>query len=59
MHTDLTFIWPGTVENLKKKSYERESHSGRKKVRDEAMINRVREDIENFPKRVLKRGEKP
>ena len=45
----------GTVENLNKKSDRRESHSGRKKVRDEAMINRVRE---NSPKRGLrKRGQ--
>ena len=41
----------GTVENLNKKSDRQESHSGRKRLRDEAMIERVRNDIENSPKR--------
>ena len=41
----------GTVENLCKKSTTRDSHSGRKRIRDEAIIERVRQDVESSPKR--------
>ena len=39
----------GIVENLNKKSDRQESHSGRKRVRDEAIIERVRDDDKNSP----------
>ena len=41
----------GTVKNLNSKSGDRESHSGRKRKRDEALIDRVRDDVEDSPKR--------
>ena len=41
----------GTVENLNKKSDNRATHSGRKRIRDAEMIERVRQDVENSPKR--------
>ena len=41
----------GTVENLNKKSSNRKTHSGRKRVRDEAIIQRVRQDVQESPKR--------
>ena len=40
-----------SLENLNKKTDTRDSHSGRKRVRDEATIARVRQDVENSPKR--------
>ena len=42
----------GTViDNLIRKSTNRENYLGRKKVLDEALISRVKEDDENSPKR--------
>ena len=45
----------GIVENLNKKSDRQESHSGRKRVRDEVIIERVRDDVKNSPKRDLRK----
>ena len=41
----------GTVQNRNRKSDERGSLSGRKRVRDEPLIARIRSDVENSPKR--------
>ena len=41
----------GTVENLNKKCETRESHSGRKRIRNEALIERVRKAVADSPKR--------
>lgn len=41
----------GTVENLNSKSVNRPTHSGRPTVRTPAMIERVRRDVEQSPKR--------
>ena len=41
----------GTAQNRNRKSDERGSHSGRKRVRDEPLIARIRSDVENSPKR--------
>ena len=39
----------GSVENLNKKSAKRETHSGRKKVRTSAILEQVRQDVEEHP----------
>ena len=41
----------GTVDNLISKSINRQNYLGRKRVLDEALISRVKEDDENSPKR--------
>lgn len=41
----------GTVQNLNKQAEDRESHSGRKRLRNEALITRVQDDVECSPKR--------
>ena len=43
----------GTVQNLNKKSKDRASHSGRKRLRDEALIKRVK-DVEFSKKKQSK-----
>ena len=46
----------GTLQNLNKKSENRRSHSGRKRLGDEVLIDRIRADVENSPKGALGRG---
>ena len=45
------FQYAGTVKNLNKKCEDRETHSGRKRLRTSHVIAMVRESVEQSPKR--------
>lgn len=49
------FRGAGTVENLNRRTPGRQGHSGRKRIRDEDMLKRVRESVAESPHRSTRR----